>query len=73
MRTYLDHKGTSPKGPEWKAAMLRALDLTGNASSVHAEGRAARKLLDESRDAVARAVGVIAPMVVFTSGGSEAN
>ena len=73
MRTYLDHNATSPLRPEAKAAMLRALDLTGNASSVHAEGRAARKLLDESRDAVARAVGVIAPMVVFTSGGSEAN
>jgi cysteine desulfurase len=53
--------------------MLAALDLTGNASSVHAEGRAARKLLDDARDQVARAVGVIAPMVVFTSGGSEAN
>jgi cysteine desulfurase len=49
------------------------MDLAGNASSVHAEGRAARKLLDDSRAAIARAVGVIAPMVVFTSGGSEAN
>nr|WP_245414626.1 cysteine desulfurase family protein [Aestuariivirga litoralis] len=53
--------------------MLRAMDCTGNASSVHAEGRAARQLLDEAREQVARAVGVIAPMVVFTSGGSEAN
>jgi cysteine desulfurase len=49
------------------------MDCSGNASSIHAEGRAARKLLDESRDSVARSVGVIAPMVVFTSGGSEAN
>jgi cysteine desulfurase len=40
---------------------------------VHGEGRAARKLLDDAREQVARAVGVIAPMVVFTSGGSEAN
>jgi cysteine desulfurase len=53
--------------------MLAAMDVTGNASSVHAEGRSARKLLEDSRAAIARAIGVIAPMVVFTSGGSEAN
>lgn len=73
MRTYLDHNATSPLRPRAKAAMLAAMDLTGNASSVHAEGRAARKLLDDAREQVARAVGVIAPMVVFTGGGSEAN
>lgn len=53
--------------------MLSALALHGNASSIHAEGRAARACLDASREALARALGVIAPMVVFTSGGSEAN
>ncbi len=73
VRSYLDHNATSPLRPEAKAAMLRAFDAAGNASSVHAEGRAARGLLDEARENVARAVGVIAPMVVFTSGGSEAN
>lgn len=73
MRSYLDHNATSTLRPEAKAAMLAAMDLAGNASSVHGEGRAARKLLDDARDQVARAVGVIAPMVVFTSGGSEAN
>lgn len=73
MRTYLDHNATSPLRPEAKAAMLAAMDLCGNASSVHAEGRAARQKLDDAREQVARAVGVIAPMVVFTSGGSEAN
>ena len=73
MRCYLDHNATSPLRPEAKAAMLSAMDCGGNASSVHAEGRAARKLLDDARDQVARAVGVIAPMVVFTAGGSEAN
>jgi cysteine desulfurase len=73
VRTYLDHNATSPLRPQAKAAMLKAMEVTGNASSVHAEGRRSRKLLDEARDAVARAVGVIAPMVVFTSGGSEAN
>lgn len=73
MRTYLDHNATSPLRPAAKAAMLAAMDLCGNASSIHSEGRAARHLLDEARDSVARAAGVIAPMVVFTSGGSEAN
>lgn len=73
MRTYLDHNATSPMRPEAKAAMRAAMELCGNASSVHAEGRAARQMLDNSREQVARAVGVIAPMVVFASGGSEAN
>ena len=73
MRTYLDHNATSPLRTEAKQVMLAALDAGGNASSVHAEGRAARKLLDDAREQVARAVGVIPPMVVFTSGGSEAN
>jgi cysteine desulfurase len=73
VRSYLDHNATAPLRPEAKAAMLGALEVVGNASSVHAEGRAARKILDDAREQVARAVGVIAPMVVFTSGGSEAN
>jgi cysteine desulfurase len=73
VRAYLDHNATSPLRPEAKAAMLEAMGPAGNASSVHAEGRAARQRLETARDQVARAVGVIAPMVVFTSGGSEAN
>lgn len=73
MRTYLDHNATSPLRPAAKAAVLQALERTGNASSVHAEGRAAHALLDAARDMLARALGVIAPMVAFTSGGSEAN
>ena len=73
MRSYLDHNATSTLRPEARAAMLAAMDCTGNASSVHGEGRAARKLIDDAREQVARAVGVIPPMVVFTSGGSEAN
>jgi cysteine desulfurase len=73
VRCYLDHNATATLRPEARAAMLRAMDIGGNASSVHGEGRAARKLLDDAREQVARAVGVIAPMVVFTSGGSEAN
>lgn len=73
MRSYLDHNATSTLRPEAKAAMVRAMDCTGNASSVHGEGRAARKMLDDAREQVARAIGAIAPMIVFTSGGSEAN
>jgi len=53
--------------------MLEALEDGGNASSVHAEGRAARRHLDDAREAIARAVGALPGMVVFTSGGSEAN
>jgi len=73
LRTYLDHNATSPLRPAAKAAMLAALEVTGNPSSVHGEGRAARKLLDDGREAIAAALGTIAPMVVFTGGGSEAN
>ncbi len=73
MRTYLDHNATSPLRPVVKEAMRAAMDVDGNASSVHREGRAARKLLDDSREIIARELGVIAPMIIFTSGGSEAN
>jgi cysteine desulfurase len=73
MRIYLDHNATSPLREAARTAMHAALELHGNASSIHGEGRAARASLDASREALARALGVIAPMVVFTSGGSEAN
>jgi cysteine desulfurase len=73
LRTYLDHNATSPLRPVAKEAMLAAMEICGNASSVHREGRAARKLLDDSREAIAQELGVIAPMIIFTSGGSEAN
>ncbi len=71
MRTYLDHNATSPVRPEARDAMLAALDLHGNASSVHEEGRKARALIESAREQVARALGTIAPTVVFTGGGSE--
>ncbi|WP_119391448.1 cysteine desulfurase family protein [Taklimakanibacter lacteus] len=73
MRIYLDHNATSPLRENARKAMLAALELHGNASSIHGEGRRAHALLDEARETVARALGVLAPMVVFTSGGSEAN
>jgi cysteine desulfurase len=72
-RVYLDWNATTPLRPEARAAMAIAWDLSGNPSSVHAEGRASRRLVEEARAAVAGAVGADAPNVVFTSGGTEAN
>ncbi len=71
-RTYLDHNASSPLRPEARAALLAALDLAGNPSSVHAEGRAARAIVERSREEVAKLAGVSARQVVFTSGGTEA-
>lgn len=71
MRTYLDHNATSPIRPEARQAMLAALELRGNASSVHEEGRKARALIETAREEIARALGTIAPTIVFTGGGSE--
>lgn len=72
-RTYLDHNATAPLRPEARAAMLAALDLPGNASSVHAEGRRARAVVEDAREAVAALVGAMPEEVVFTSGATEAN
>src|ERR1700751_637913 len=72
-RVYLDWNATTPLRPEARAAMAAAWDLSGNPSSVHAEGRQARKLGEEARSAVANAVGAPPRNVVFTSGGTEAN
>ena len=52
-RAYFDWNATAPLRPEARAAMLAALAVTGNASSVHAEGRAARRLVEEAREQVA--------------------
>jgi len=73
MRTYLDWNATAPLRPEARAAITAALDLPGNPSSVHAEGRQARQVLDDARDKVAALVGADPRNVVFTSGGTEAN
>jgi len=73
VRTYLDHNATSPLRPSVKTAMLAAMDVGGNASSVHAEGRAARKALDDAREKLAYWFGCLPQMMVFTSGGTEAN
>ncbi|MBM3577647.1 MAG: cysteine desulfurase [Alphaproteobacteria bacterium] len=71
-RVYLDHNATSPLRPEARAAMLNALETLGNPSSVHAEGRAAKALLEDARSVVAQAVGAPRRSVVFTSGATEA-
>jgi cysteine desulfurase len=72
-RVYLDWNATTPLRTEARQAMSDALDLPGNASSVHAEGREARKWIEGARAAVAKAVGTVPRNVVFTSGGTEAN
>ena len=72
-RVYLDWNATTPLRPEARAAMAAAFDISGNPSSVHSEGRAARKLIEDARGAVAAAIGADPRNVVFTSGGTEAN
>ena len=72
-RVYLDWNATTPLRREAREAMAAAWDLAGNPSSVHAEGRQARKLVEEARASVASAVGASPRSVIFTSGGTEAN
>ena len=68
-RVYLDWNATTPLRPEAKQAMAAAWEMAGNPSSVHAEGRQARRLVEDARTAVAAAVGARPQDVVFTSGG----
>ena len=72
-RIYLDWNATAPLRPETREAMAAAWDLGGNPSSVHAEGRQARGLVEQARVSIADAVGALPRNVVFTSGGTEAN
>jgi cysteine desulfurase len=72
-RTYLDWNATAPLRAEARSAMFAALDLVGNPSSVHAEGRAARRLVEDAREKVAALVGAQPREVYFTSGATEAN
>ncbi|QFU16363.1 cysteine desulfurase family protein [Microvirga thermotolerans] len=72
-RIYLDYNATAPVRPEVADEVLRALELPGNASSVHAEGRAARACIERAREKVAALVGARAKDVIFTSGGTEAS
>lgn len=71
-RVYLDWNASAPLRPEARAAMAAAMDLGGNPSSVHAEGRAARALVERARAQVAAAFGSEPDEVIFTSGATEA-
>lgn len=71
-RVYLDHNATSPLRPEARAAMIDAMDVIGNPSSVHAEGRAAKALMERARAQVGAALGAGEADIVFTSGATEA-
>ena len=70
---YLDHAATTPMLPEAVAAMAEQLGRLGNPSSLHASGRAARRVVEESRETVAGALGARPSEVVFTSGGTESD
>lgn len=72
-RLYLDHNATSPLRPACRDAMLEAMTAPRNASSVHAEGRAAKQMIERARKAVADSISAPATSVVFTSGGTESD
>ena len=72
VRSYLDHNATSPLRPEARDAMIDALDCAGNPSSLHAEGREARAIVENARETVAQIFQVMPQAVTFTSGGTEA-
>jgi cysteine desulfurase len=69
---YLDHNASAPLLPEARAAHIGALDLVGNPSSVHAQGRALRAVIDKARAQVARLAGAERDQVVFTGSATEA-
>lgn len=72
-RVYLDHAATTPLVPEAREALVRALEIVGNPNSVHAAGRRARAVLEESRETLAECIGADPAEIVFTSGGTEAD
>lgn len=71
-RVYLDWNATTPLRPEARDAMVAAMDLVGNPSSVHAEGRAAKGVVERARGQIAEALGALTADIVFTSGATEA-
>ncbi len=71
-RIYLDHNASAPLLDSARAAVVEALSVTGNASSVHGEGRAVRAIIDKAREQVAAFAGVRASAITFTSGATEA-
>jgi cysteine desulfurase len=71
-RSYLDHAATAPVCEAARTAMLSALDVVGNPSSVHAGGRAANSIIEKARDVIADWANVAPECIIFTSGGTEA-
>ncbi len=72
-RAYLDYNATAPLRTVAREAMCEAMALVGNPSSIHADGREARRLVENARAEIAALAGVPAEAIVFTSGGTEAN
>ena len=70
---YMDYNATTPIHPEVKKAMVEALDLFGNASSMHSAGRSAHEAVEKARLNVARLIGAAPEEIIFTGGGSESN
>ena len=70
---YLDHAATTPMVPAAVAAMTEQLRVVGNPSSLHRAGRTARRVVEESRETIAQALGARPSEIVFTSGGTEAD
>ena len=70
---YFDANASEPLRPEARAAMLAALDLTGNPASIHHDGRAVRRLLEDARETLAARFGGSPDRLVFVSGGTEAD
>jgi len=72
-KVYIDYNATTPLRQEVKAAMIEDMEAFGNASSMHTSGRFARSKVEQARNSVKKLIGAKDGMVVFTSGGSEAN
>jgi cysteine desulfurase len=72
-KVYIDYNATTPLRAEVKTAITEDLEIFGNASSMHASGRAALKKIEQARGAVKNLIGAKDGSIVFTSGGSEAN
>ena len=71
-RIYLDHNATTPLRAEARAAMIEAMDAVGNPSSVHAEGRRAKAIVERARAQISQALGASGADIVFTSSATEA-
>ena len=72
-RIYLDNNATTPLRPEVSSALVKDLEIFGNASSMHEAGRAAHARVETARASVGKLIGASADRIVFTSGGSESN